>query len=749
MRPWTRTTGLMVLAAFVAMSLASVTLMELTVDPTYLLYGIPVIAMLLGISAVSRRFSIHSGLIHLWQVLALAGSVIGLGAASQPGGGNPLIQVWHLMLDGLLHIQTTMAPMAPNPGTSVLFVLLIGLVTIIADALVLSLATPGWVAAPMLTLYLIPALAMRHPMRWWSFVALAAGFLIVLAADTSRDLSTWTRNLDRDNARRSSTTTGLWSMAALIGAPVLALSLIVGNILPTFGDLDLTSRRPRGQGPIQMQDPTIELNRNLTKQSADVVLTYNSDNPQGQYLRLASLTVLDRDSWKLTPVQLRDGDLSPAPGLDGSQPRETTRVQMGDFGSQYLPTPYAPLSFQAEGPWAFDPVSLMILSTAQNNTDSTRNLGYTVTSLSTAPDPVAFSTAKVGIPPDDTITSVVPKDVPQEIVDLTAEVTRSEGSPVLKAAAIQAWLRDPRRFTYSTEAPPGDGYEVIRNFLLEDGSGYCIHFASAMALMARISGIPSRVSIGFLPGEKKGDTWQVRGRDMHAWPELYFDNYGWVRFEPTAGVADAPMWTVVQGQSPTASPSASGGSSASSTPSSSPSSSSTPSVSASDETTLGASEGPQVGETAPGIPLRTILAAVGAALGIIALLLVPMLIRLLLRRRRFALTGTPSEVVEGLWTELRDTVADVRTTWPQGSPRQKAAGVGAAMDQPAQKALDRIAAVVERSRYSRGLDGVPDGFVDDVRYVTTDMRVKQTTGNKLSALLLPRSLFLKLLGRRP
>ena len=54
-----------------------------------------------------------------------------------------------------------------------------------------------------------------------------------------------------------------------------------------------------------------------------------------------------------------------------------------------------------------------------------------------------------------------------------------------------------------------------------------------MAMMARVVGIPSRVAVGFLPGERVGNIWEVSIRDMHAWPELFFAGYGWVRFEPT------------------------------------------------------------------------------------------------------------------------------------------------------------------------------------------------------------------------
>ena len=53
--------------------------------------------------------------------------------------------------------------------------------------------------------------------------------------------------------------------------------------------------------------------------------------------------------------------------------------------------------------------------------------------------------------------------------------------------------------------------------------GYCVHFASAMAVMARTLDIPARVVVGFLPGTRGANgTWTVSLRDAHAWPELYF-----------------------------------------------------------------------------------------------------------------------------------------------------------------------------------------------------------------------------------
>ncbi len=187
----------------------------------------------------------------------------------------------------------------------------------------------------------------------------------------------------------------------------------------------------------------------------------------------------------------------------------------------------------------------MVLSTkSSGRLQATRNLSYTVTSAIEEPDPAQFAQATAGIPPRDAqILSNVPAGVPQVIIDLAHQITKGAATDAIKAADIQAYLSDPSRFTYDTNAPSGTGYGVLVNFLTKSHSGYCVHFASAMALMARIVGIPSRVSVGFAPGTKVGNHYEVDIRDSHAWPELYFQGYGWVRFEPTAAVAGAPSWT--------------------------------------------------------------------------------------------------------------------------------------------------------------------------------------------------------------
>jgi len=81
----------------------------------------------------------------------------------------------------------------------------------------------------------------------------------------------------------------------------------------------------------------------------------------------------------------------------------------------------------------------------------------------------------------------------------------------------------------------GHSNNAILNFLRVK-RGYCEQFAGAYAAMARSLGIPARVAVGFTPGELRSDgKYHVYGRNAHAWPEVWFDNIGWISFEPTPG----------------------------------------------------------------------------------------------------------------------------------------------------------------------------------------------------------------------
>ena len=105
--------------------------------------------------------------------------------------------------------------------------------------------------------------------------------------------------------------------------------------------------------------------------------------------------------------------------------------------------------------------------------------------------------------------------------------------------ALQRWFAQSGKFTYSLTVREPNTAKALINFLTKDRRGYCQQFAFAMAVLARLLAIPSRVAVGYTEGSLIGhDRWNVRTSDAHAWPELYFQGAGWLRFEPTPSGAE-------------------------------------------------------------------------------------------------------------------------------------------------------------------------------------------------------------------
>jgi hypothetical protein len=119
------------------------------------------------------------------------------------------------------------------------------------------------------------------------------------------------------------------------------------------------------------------------------------------------------------------------------------------------------------------------------------------------------------------------------------ELTQDGATAFEKALLLEAWFRDPNEFTYSIDIDPGHSARDLADWILDEDSpnyrtGYCEQFATAMGAMARSLSIPSRVVLGFTPGEKMTDgSIIVRGKNAHAWVELWMNGQGWVRFDPT------------------------------------------------------------------------------------------------------------------------------------------------------------------------------------------------------------------------
>lgn len=720
----------MSLSVMAAMLLGMTMLVPLTADREFLVWGAVVVVLLQVASALGGEFRLPRALVHAIQMTVLLAAMVLVTADALPQADSWLDSLSQGLAGSLDHIRTQAAPMEPHPGVRALLVALIGMVCYLADVLAVTLASPSWTVAALLTFYLIPALVLRVNAAWWSLLALGTGYLVILMADQIGHDRAWTRNLSGDSAGSSARLGGgAARMGVLIGVPAMALAVVLGVALPNLGTWQMSSGRSRGSGPIQLQDPSIDLRDNLNQPVDRTVITYQSDAPGGVYLRMASLPVLSESGFALSSVELQGGNLPAVPGLGNAPAVIRTRVQIGALDSEYLPVPYAPRSLNAPGEWRHDPVSLTIIATGENRATATRYLSYEVASTAQGPDPQLLSRSPAGTPAEGEMVTEVPPDTPQAIIDLSHEWTAGQPTPALKAAAIQARLQDQRVFRYDTTAPPGTGFEVLTNFLTTTHSGYCVHYASAMALMARIEGIPSRVAIGFLPGKKVGDSWEVGIHSYHAWPELYFRDVGWVRFEPTVTMSP-PGWTLVAPPDTSASPTPS----ASGSPDSEP----TPTVSTSPSFDPGTN--PDTGQGGSTLPWRTIAAWALAILLSGGILAGPGVARLAIRRSRLSPARDPGTLVKGAWTEVRDSVLDLDRTWPTGSPRRIAATLGTGLDQSAREALERLALLEERARYAREL-GEPGDIAGDVATIRSGLSAGLPRSTTVRAVALPASLW--------
>jgi len=115
------------------------------------------------------------------------------------------------------------------------------------------------------------------------------------------------------------------------------------------------------------------------------------------------------------------------------------------------------------------------------------------------------------------------------------QVAGETRSPYAAAVALETWLRSTGGFTYSEHPGATPGLPPLVGFVLGTKSGYCQHFAGAMAVMLRLLGIPARVAAGFVPGHYHDDFWEVTDHDAHTWVEVWFRGFGWLPFDPTPG----------------------------------------------------------------------------------------------------------------------------------------------------------------------------------------------------------------------
>ena len=140
----------------------------------------------------------------------------------------------------------------------------------------------------------------------------------------------------------------------------------------------------------------------------------------------------------------------------------------------------------------------------------------------------------------------LPAGVEQGVYDLAAQITAGAEGAFAKAVAIRDWLATNCRYTLEVDYPPAER-DFVSYFLLDSREGYCSYFASAMAVLCRAAGLPTRYVEGYSLHAVPGESVVLTGEDAHAWVEVYLNGVGWLTFDPTAAAQEGQGASTPQG----------------------------------------------------------------------------------------------------------------------------------------------------------------------------------------------------------
>jgi hypothetical protein len=667
---------------------------------SWLLPAIVIVVVIAATGAGCRAIALPIPLVPIAELLGLVGTVTVMYAADEAWAkvvptsqaGDVLRQ---LISTGMADAEAYAAPVPMLPQLMLLTVGGAGLVALCIDTLYVSVRSPILAGLPLLFLYLWSAIVLFGQAPWWQFAPAAVGWLLLLAADQRERIREW------GGLASTSRVSGLSPAARRAGGLAVALAVLAGVVIPVRALSPLLGGGGTGGGATEVAvgpvilDPLVSMRRNLLEATDTEVLRYRTNNPKPPYMRVTALEDFDGVTWQARPAlaQGRIGGM-PLPGnvidrLSVALPEYHVRggssysylFAITSLQNSFLPLPYPITDLEdlsgLRSDWRLDPQTGIAYSEDKPAT----GLKYGVNALDPDVRPVELRSATTPLGQLWPQLSV-PNGVSPQVKQLAVKVTAGATTPYDAAVALQKWFTHDGGFRYSTSVRSGADADYLMEFL-NDKVGYCEQFAATMALMARTLGIPSRVVVGFTQGKQdaKG-TWIVTVRDAHAWPELWFDGIGWMRFEPTPRV-DATV------QSPAYAPSEAGGE---------PNDVDLRKLRnlENDVPLQGAPTSSSRGLT--GVPG---LVALAILLMVLVGLVVPAILRMVRRRRRLH-ARSYVDVVRGAWDEVADTAFDLGQPWSAYStPRQCGDRLSRGMPAPAAEALRRLRVQVEQVRYGR------------------------------------------------
>lgn len=442
------------------------------------------------------------------------------------------------------------APVPVRTGYVILTVIAMWVTTVIAEIATFRWRRPLVAAVPVISLFSFLTVVGTRTGTTFLVLAFLSALLSYLALESSHRLRVWGRWVTSVTDRRREAPTDVASrLARRMAASCVAAALFAPAFLPALGDGLLAWRSAEGegiggQGPGGQIDLLASLQPRLIEQSQEDMFQVIAE--RADYWRLTSLVGFDGATWRRLDGQ---------PKVPVAQGQITSRYPITD--PTLIEQEFAIRGLEGDLlPAAVQPITAGITNVVESRDDTdlryefevgelemrgelVEGLVYEVTSEVAQP---TFRQLRDAQPAqaDRVYYDTGPIPISFEVRELVERWTAGARTPLAQLIALQDNLR---LFTYRLDVPPSASTDHLSDFLLRTRTGYCQQFAAAFALLARYLGFATRVSIGFLPGQTsiaEPNRFTVKGTDAHSWPEVLFEGYGWIRFEPTPGNGASP-----------------------------------------------------------------------------------------------------------------------------------------------------------------------------------------------------------------
>ncbi|MDP9233489.1 MAG: DUF3488 and transglutaminase-like domain-containing protein [Actinomycetota bacterium] len=501
-----------------------------------------------GIAVATRRLGRGAALSLVLSGVALFWYVCLVFAASATLYGLPTLdtlrRLGHFVAVAAQRSGSDVAPAPVRPGYVLMVVVGMWVAAAIGETAAFRWQRPLLAALPCIGLFslvLVVGTGTAAPVLVAAFLALLLTFWGLESSNRLRSWGRWVPTwpghpeepppeITGSLARRMAT----WCVAGVFITPIL---LPLGHGLIDWRNGTGHGNGPGGTGGVSTIDPLVSIAPTLLNQTNQELLKVKSNT--ASYWRLQTLAAFDGTSWSAASAPSRPVNdppgvihLTHAPLLGTHT--VTQSITLTNLETRFLPAAVNPTAIRLPGP-------VTLLSDPANGDLELQNAAhpgftYQVNSSVTKASYNDVQADHVGDP--GAVYLQLPDKLSQTVRDLAHEWTAGANTPLDKLLAIQRHLR---RFKYSVHVQPKASSDYLTEFLTQTKAGYCQQFATAFTVLARIEGFPTRIAVGFLPGTENPatHTFVVRGLDAHAWPEVYFRDYGWLRFEPTPRLAAA------------------------------------------------------------------------------------------------------------------------------------------------------------------------------------------------------------------